>query len=285
MEFVTEGPLHFTLRRLQAMAFSPRFWATILTVAVMLGVVGPFGTFSQMPFLPRIGYWLAVALMTYAIGYVVIGLILGYYLPGQSYRGAKILFAGFVAAVPITASVALLNTALFADPQWVNGDLAALFINVALISSGISFLYDLIQGRDAEEKVTAAAEPHSPAAAPSPTVFPTDTAPPAARPPLIERLPATARGRLTYMSMQDHYVDVHTDRGSALILLRLADAVRETAPMAGVQIHRSHWVALDAVQDTLRKDGKLYVKMNDGALLPVSRSFQAAAREAGIFKV
>jgi LytTr DNA-binding domain len=284
MEFVDEGPLHFTLRRLQALAYSPRFWGAILIVAVMLGVVGPFGTFSQMPFLPRLGYWLAVALMTYAIGYVVIGLVLGYYLPGRSYRGAKVLAAGFVAAVPITASVALLNTALFADPRWVNGDLAALFINVALISSGISFLYDLILGRDGEEKVTAAAEPHS-AAAPSPTVFPTDAAPPMARPPLIERLPASARGRLTYMSMQDHYVDVHTDRGSALILLRLADAMRETAPMAGLQIHRSHWVALDAVQDTLRKDGKLYVKMSDGALLPVSRSFLAAAREAGIFKV
>ncbi|MDH6230601.1 DNA-binding LytR/AlgR family response regulator [Mesorhizobium soli] len=279
---MSEGPLHFTLRRLQAMAFSPRFWATILTVAVMLGVVGPFGTFSQMPFLPRIGYWLAVALMTYVIGYVVIGLILGYYLPGQSYRGARILFAGFVAAVPITASVALLNTALFADPHWVNGDLTALFINVALISSGISFLYDLIQGRDAEEKVTASAEPDVTAAAPSPTV---DTTPLVARPQLIERLPTTARGRLTYMSMQDHYVDVHTDRGSALILLRLADAMRETTPVAGVQIHRSHWVALDAVQDTQRKDGKLYVKMNDGALLPVSRGFQAAAREAGIFKI
>ncbi|PSJ60203.1 LytTR family DNA-binding domain-containing protein [Pseudaminobacter soli (ex Li et al. 2025)] len=285
MEFVDDGPLHFTLRRLQAIAFSPRFWATILIVAVMLGVIGPFGTFSQMPFLPRLGYWLAVALMTYAIGYVVIGLVLGYYLPGQSYRGAKVLFAGFVAAVPITASVALLNMALFADPHWVNGDLAALFINVALISSGISFLYDLILGRGATGHVTPSAEPDTLPTVSSPTIFPTDTAPPVARPPLIERLPATARGKLTYMSMQDHYVDVHTDRGSALILLRLADAMRETAPIAGLQIHRSHWVALDAVQDTLRKDGKLYVKMSDGALLPVSRSFQAAAREAGIFKV
>ncbi|MEP9370553.1 LytTR family DNA-binding domain-containing protein [Mesorhizobium sp. KR1-2] len=276
-----EGPLHFTLRRLQAMAFSPRFWATILVVAAMLGVVGPFGTFSQMPFLPRLGYWLAVALMTYAIGYVVTCLVLGYYLPGPAHRGAKILLAGFVAAVPITASVALLNAALFADPQWVNGDLVALYFNVALIASGISFLYDLIDGRESAGTV-ATVQPETPEAPTLSAVFPTDTAPPATRPALVDRLPSAARGKLTYMSMQDHYVDVHTDRGSALVLLRFADALRETGPIAGLQIHRSHWVALDAVEDTLRKDDKLYVKMQDGTLLPVSRSFQAAAREAGI---
>lgn len=280
---MNEGPLHFTLRRLQAIVFSPRFWAAILIVAAMLGVVGPFGTFSQIPLLLRLGYWFAVALTTFCVGYTVIGLVLGYYLPGQKHRGAKILLAGFVAAVPITASVTLLNTALFADPHWVSGDLVAQFINVALIASGISFLYDLINGSGTAG--TLAQSPEAPQAAVLPTASPLNAAPPMtqpARPPLVERLPPAARGALAYMSMQDHYVDVHTDRGSALVLLRLADALRETGAVAGLQIHRSHWVAMDAVQSTLRKDGKLYVKMQDGALLPVSRSFQAAARAAGL---
>jgi len=281
IEFVCEGPLHFTLRRLQAMAFSPRFWAAILIVAAMLGVIGPFGTFSQMPFLPRIGYWLAVALMTYIIGYVVIGLVLGYWLPGPAYRGGKILLAGTVAAVPITGSVLLFDQALFVEPRWINGDLAALFVNVALISSGISFLYDLINERG------PAGSPVQPEATLADEQVPATTGSDAARPqsqrpPLMERLPPTVRGKLAYMSMQDHYVDVHTDRGSALILLRLADAMRETVPTAGLQIHRSHWVALEAVQSTQRKEGKLFVKMNDGTLLPVSRSFMASVRAAGI---
>jgi len=283
IEFVSEGPLHFTLRRLQTMVFAPRFWTVILVVAAMLGVVGPFGTFSQMPFLPRIGYWLAVALMTYAIGYVVTGLVLGYYLPGHTYRGAKILLAGVLAAVPITAAVSLLDMALFADPHWVDGELAVLFVNVALISSGITFLYELVEGQGTAGTVSSTTPDASPAPASPPDAPPETTEQKSTRrPPLIERLPQTARGTLAYMSMQDHYVDVHTDRGSALVLLRFADAMREAEPVAGVQIHRSHWVALDAVETSLRRDGKLFVRMKDGALLPVSRGFQAAARTAGI---
>jgi hypothetical protein len=267
------------------MAFSPRFWAAILIVAAMLGVVGPFGTFSQIPFLLRIGYWFAVALTTYTVGYAFIGLVLGYYLPGPKYRGAKIVLAGFVAALPITGVVLLLDRALFNEPRWVDRDLIALVINVALISAGITFLYDLISGSGRATTSTQPATLEATQGTAAPTTFPADIAPPVAppaRPPLVERLTPAARGALAYMSMQDHYVDVHTDRGSALVLLRLADAMRETGAVAGLQIHRSHWVAMDAVQGTLRKDGKLYVKMQDGALLPVSRSFQAAVRAAGV---
>lgn len=73
-----------------------------------------------------------------------------------------------------------------------------------------------------------------------------------------------------------------TDRGKTLLLLRLSDAINETAGEAGVQIHRSHWVALAAVSKVVRAQGKLFVELPDGRRLPVSRSFLAAAREAGI---
>jgi DNA-binding LytR/AlgR family response regulator len=100
--------------------------------------------------------------------------------------------------------------------------------------------------------------------------------------PLLARLPHRLRGRLLYLSMQDHYVDVHTDKGSALVLMRLADAIRETGTAAGLQIHRSHWAALDAIEGSSRQDGKLFLRMADGALLPVSRSAQGRVKAAGI---
>src|SRR5690606_17132350 len=71
------------------------------------------------------------------------------------------------------------------------------------------------------------------------------------RPAVLNRLPHHLRGRLIYMSMQDHYVDVHTDRGNALVLMRLGDAIAETGATPGLQIHRSHWVALDAVRASM----------------------------------
>ena len=39
-----------------------------------------------------------------------------------------------------------------------------------------------------------------------------DQAPETKRPVLLDRLPADKRGRLSHLTVQDHYVDVTTDR-------------------------------------------------------------------------
>ncbi|EBV3599940.1 LytTR family transcriptional regulator, partial [Salmonella enterica subsp. enterica serovar Virchow] len=91
------------------------------------------------------------------------------------------------------------------------------------------------------------------------------------------------RGQLTHLSMQDHYVDVRTDNGGAMVLMRLSDAIAETRGVEGLQIHRSHWVALGAVQKAIRRGGRPYVIMKDGTELPVSRSYLDTVRSAGLF--
>ena len=47
-----------------------------------------------------------------------------------------------------------------------------------------------------------------------------------------------------------------------------------------MQIHRSHWVALEAVEALRRDNGKLELVMADGAVLPVSRSYAKDVRAA-----
>jgi len=64
--------------------------------------------------------------------------------------------------------------------------------------------------------------------------------------------------------------------------MRLADAMRETGAIPGLQIHRSHWVARDAVVRTHRADGKLLLELSNGMRLPVSRGFLPQVREAGL---
>jgi len=95
-------------------------------------------------------------------------------------------------------------------------------------------------------------------------------------------VPLPQRGRLLALTVEDHYVDIVTDRGKALVLMRLADAIREAAPVPGLQIHRSHWVALDAVSRTERSAGKVIVELSNGLRLPVSRGYMAMARDAGL---
>lgn len=73
-----------------------------------------------------------------------------------------------------------------------------------------------------------------------------------------------------------------TDKGSGLLLMRLSDAICETAGVDGVQIHRSHWVALAAVQRVVRADGKPFAELASGRRLPISRGYMAAAKAAGL---
>ena len=67
-----------------------------------------------------------------------------------------------------------------------------------------------------------------------------------------------------------------------MVLIRLKDAIGETAPEPGIRIHRSHWVALAAVERVERRDGRLAIVTGAGEVLPVSRSYQADVRAAGL---
>ena len=99
----------------------------------------------------------------------------------------------------------------------------------------------------------------------------------------LDRLPVKfRRAELWAVSSEDHYLRVHTNLGEELILMRLADAVRELDGAAGVQVHRSWWVAKDGVSDARRDNGKLVLVLKNGTDVPVSRTYQAAAKDAGL---
>lgn len=99
----------------------------------------------------------------------------------------------------------------------------------------------------------------------------------------LERLPIKYRGaELWAISSEDHYLRIHTDRGEELILMRLADAIRELSGANGLQTHRSWWVAKDGIADTKRDNGKLVLVLKSGTEAPVSRTFLSQARSAGL---
>lgn len=98
----------------------------------------------------------------------------------------------------------------------------------------------------------------------------------------IERMPLRLRAaRLIAVEAEDHYLRVHTDQGSDLILMRLSDALDELEGLEGAQTHRSWWVARDAVRDAVRGDGRATLTLDGGLTAPVSRRYARALREAG----
>jgi DNA-binding LytR/AlgR family response regulator len=103
-----------------------------------------------------------------------------------------------------------------------------------------------------------------------------------AGPPLLARLPLDRRGRIFALSAEDHYTRVRTSLGEVLVLMRLSDAIDLAAPIEGVQIHRSHWVAVAAVVGVRRHGDGAMVRLTDGAELPASRRNIPALRDAGL---
>ncbi len=97
-----------------------------------------------------------------------------------------------------------------------------------------------------------------------------------------DRLPMKLRGAaIRAVQAEDHYLRIHSDRGSDLILMRLSDALDELEGLEGAQTHRSWWVAKGAVRDVSRGDGRATLTLEGGIEAPVSRRYAKALRDAG----
>ena len=83
--------------------------------------------------------------------------------------------------------------------------------------------------------------------------------------------------------MEDHYVRAHTMLGSDLVLLRLRDALGELDGIEGAQVHRSWWVARDAVESVERDGRSVRLVLPRGIAAPVARSRIAELTKAGWF--
>jgi len=101
-------------------------------------------------------------------------------------------------------------------------------------------------------------------------------------PKFLERLPLKLRGAEVWaVEAEDHYLRLHTSKGQDLILMRLADAVSELEGIEGAQVHRSWWVARDAIADAKRGDGRAVLTLKDRSEVPVSRTYAGMLREKG----
>ena len=80
--------------------------------------------------------------------------------------------------------------------------------------------------------------------------------------------------------MQDHYLVVHHSGGSEMILCRMEDAARELGAL-GWRVHRSWWVAADAVYGPEREGQRILLRLTDDRRVPVGRSFHSDLKAAG----
>ncbi|WP_162171776.1 LytTR family DNA-binding domain-containing protein [Sulfitobacter donghicola] len=237
--------MHFTLRELTKLRVPFLIWLALTAVAA---VAGPFGTLDVMGVAGRALYWGAII-----GGSVWIGVGASKLSQRYSLVGRVMVWSGF--SLLLSILVHGINALVFNDMSgW--GNWLYLFAIVGVVTAAVQLVIWSISPEPAEEVVEK------------------DT--------FGLRLPIDVRGPLVRIEAQDHYLNVVTSRGNALILMRLGDAMEELSGK-GIQVHRSHWIALDAVAKHRREKGRDILMMQDGAEVPVSRSFKAAAQDAGLF--
>jgi DNA-binding LytR/AlgR family response regulator/type IV secretory pathway VirB2 component (pilin) len=263
---VNSRPLQLALREMQGV-FTSRISRFALVIAiVVLAVSGPFGTFESFNLGQQLVYWAVMVLLSYLVGQGLFGLLADTLRPLIAQRWPRLVVAAMLTAVPVAAIVFAVNSVAYQHLAW--SSLLPIWLYTTLVTLVICIAVATLR-----EQLRQAGATVVPAALATATPAP---------PPILERVPLPQRGRLIALSVEDHYVDIITERGKTLVLMRLADAMRETGTVAGLQIHHSHWVARDAVVKAHRSEGKLQLELSDGTRLPVSRGFLAQVREAGL---
>lgn len=265
MQF-TNRQMHFALQA-----------AIVLALGVFLAMAGPFGTYGDLAPVPRYGYW--VGLCFFGYGSIAVA--------AQAMRalcrtaGATVVALVVLAsALPTTFVVAWVEQLLRLDhavplqamPR-VYGSVAAIQLLMVLLLTRmrLSLAPLLFAGAAAPTKPALPAAPAEPAAALPAAVQPSS---------FLARIPPQLGTALLALQAEDHYLRVITDQGSSLILMRLADAIRQLPPEEGMQVHRSWWVAYKAAREIGKEAGRMNLRLPDGTQVPVSRTYQAAVKAA-----
>lgn len=236
---------------------SLRGLAVALAAGLFMTFAGAFGT-DEVSLLRRLIYWLPVM----AVGYLWGSLVTRLFIRGGRARIGNVWVEGALASlamsIPFTGVVWAATRLVLASTLPLSGA-PILFGYVLLVSVALTAINILIETR-------RSAVTHD------------DGSPPK----FLERLPLKLRGAEVWaVEAEDHYLRLHTSKGQDLILLRLADAVAELEGIEGAQVHRSWWVARDAITDAKRADGRATLTLKDGAEVPVSRTYAGLLRERG----
>jgi DNA-binding LytR/AlgR family response regulator len=231
--------------------------AVTAAFALFMTVVGAFGT-GDAPLLLRATYWLAVMFLGYLWG----GFVARRFFRGPRAEARPWWKVGPVVSAIMAAPFTLVvwaSSRAFLGSEISAAGLPVLFGYVFVVALVITGLFSLIESRRAT--VGAFAPP---------------------TPKFLERLPLKLRGAEVWaVEAEDHYLRLHTSKGQDLILMRLADAVAELEGIEGLQVHRSWWVARDAITSARRGDGRATLTLKDGAQVPVSRTYAGELRERG----
>lgn len=250
--------LHLAVREMRHIILQSRFWTILGGASLIAALAGPFYTLERLSFSGRLLYWgiTAVAsgiLMTFLS--MVVRRVSAeknlHWIPAS-------ILAGGLGVLPIMALIYLANRV-----SAMGGDTSfwSLFPYVSVPVILITVL------------VNAIAE--------DPNEVQSDSLETAEQPSLLfSKLPQSLGRDIVSIQAKDHYIEVTTPKGDALILMRLSDAEQDLATLQGMRVHRSWWVSLRHVQRIEKGTSGPELRMSTGQAVPVARGQRTAVRAA-----
>lgn len=97
-------------------------------------------------------------------------------------------------------------------------------------------------------------------------------------PRLVDRLNHKTNHILA-LAAEDHYTRVISQTQEDLIYIKFSDAITEMNGQEGLQVHRSYWLSVDAINSYWEKGHRAFVKLSNDQIVPVSRSFRQSVKQ------
>lgn len=256
--------------------------------AAVLAWLGALGT-GEAPLGVRLAYWAAVIMPGSFLGIGVSALVRSW--GGlESRRWLEIALVALLVSLP-HSFIVIVVSALFFGVEMITPMLVLQFwlavLLITLVLTAINYLANADGQPRAPALQPAMALPDSAQPVPVQSAPPESAQPdgaPAIPPLLAEKLPVNLRSaRLLAIEAEDHYLRVHTDAGSNLVLMRMTDACALLEDAQGARVHRSWWVARAAVTSGGQRAGRMMLDLSSGLQVPVSRAMQQRLKGSGWF--
>jgi hypothetical protein len=233
-------------------------WAIDLSICaaggVFFGLIGPFGSYLNGPIWQRVAFQVT----GFVVGMLIYGTCVRLILRGKA-PTARTLAA-------IVVMVALVTIPFSQGFAWFGRTIWPFLVHQ-------SALEWYLQGLVTAEPIVLAmtflvASRYARRPGPPPT-------------PAHGGLLGVPPAEVLCLQMEDHYVRVHTATGSRLVFATLGQAIAALGAREGLHVHRSWWVASEAVAGAEAHGRNLRLRLINGLAAPVSRSATPAVRAAG----
>lgn len=231
-----------------------------LIASAFLTLTGPFGTYDGFPLPQRGIYWVTAVAVSLVIG-IGVEVAVNHAWPDLGPWTETLVVSSLFTSL-FTPPLFLFTVYFAEDSSFVLSPFL-----VALVVFTVPFVH-----RALEQLVYIGSKSKTNEAEEEPV--------PPAR--LLRRIGNDEATKVWRMTVRDHYVDVYTDAGKHSLLMRFSDAIDELEGIEGLRVHRSHWVATEAIGSVERDSGRIFIRLLSGDTVPVSRAYH---KQVGQLKV